>query len=357
MDQKRLEDLLAAMTRLGASALHLVPGRAPSLRVQRRFVPGDDVEVQANDVDELMRDMLFADHREQLARHGHVEVLYVARSRRRYRATVAEAGGESSLVLRPVPEMPPQLAALDLPEQVAALARGRSGLVAVAGFFGSGKSTTLAAIVEHVAQDPARHVVTIEDSIQFVHHGGAALLHQREVGTHVATAADGIRQAVACGADAIVVGEIDGAATLAAAIAAAESGCAVFAGVEAGSIVGAISELCAMVSPDERPRLRARLAAALRGCIAQSLLHRSHKGGRVPVVEVLIGNAAVRTAIASGQLQDLAAIMQRCRGLGMQTTDHALRSLLSRHLVTQDEALLHASSREEVLARPPVPQR
>jgi twitching motility protein PilT len=357
MDQKRLEDLLAAMTRLGASALHLVPGRAPSLRVQRRFVPGDEVVVQPADVDEVMRDMLFADHRELLARHGHVEVLYVARSRRRYRATVAEAGGQSSLVLRPVPEVPPQLAALELPEQVGALARGRSGLVVVAGFFGSGKSTTLAAIVESLAQDASRHVVTVEDAIQFVHHGGASLLHQREVGTHVATAADGIRQAMASGADAIVVGEIGDAASLEAAIAAAESGCAVFAGVEAGSIVGAISKLAGTVPPEDRPRLRVRLSRALRGCLAQSLLHRSHKAGRVPVVEVLIGNPAVRAAILEGAFHELPEIMQRCRGLGMQTTDIALRALLSRHLVTQDEALLHASSREEVLARAPSPAR
>lgn len=353
MDQKRLEDLLAAMTRLGGSALHLVPGRPPALRVQRRFVPGDELPVQASDVEDLMRDMLFADHREQLARQGHVEVLYVARGRRRYRATIAEAGGQPSLVLRPVPEVPPQFATLDLPEQVAALARGRGGLVVVAGFFGSGKSTTLAAIVESLNQDPSRHIVTVEDAIQFVHQNGAALLHQREVGTHVGTAADGIRQAMASGADAIVVGELRDAAALEAAIAAAESGCSVFAGVEAGSIIGAVSELMGLVPFDERPRLRNRLSRALRGCLAQSLLHRSHRAGRVPLVEVLISNSAVRLAIRKGNLHELPTIMQRCRGLGMQTADIALRSLLSRHLVTQDEALLHASSRDEVIVRMP----
>lgn len=357
METKRLENLLAAMTRVSASALHLVPGRTPALRVQRRFVAGDELKVAAEDVDELTRDLLFSDHREQLARRGHVEVLYVARSGRRYRATVAEAGGENTLVLRPVPDVPPDLASLELPDQVAAFTRARAGLVAVAGFFGSGKSTTLAAIVEALNQDPSRHVVTVEDSIQFVHQNGAALLHQREVGTHVATAADGIRQAMASGADALVIGEVRDAAALSAAIAAAESGCLVFAGVEAGSIVGAINVLAAMVQLEERGRLRARLARALRGAIAQSLLNRSHRAGRVPLVEVLVANAAARDAIRKGQLHDLPEIMHRCRGLGMQTSDLALRSLLSRHLVSQDEALLHATHRDEVLARPTTPTR
>src|SRR5690606_16191624 len=135
-----------------------------------------------------------------------------------------------------------------------AFARARNGLVPVAGFFGSGKSTTLAAIVGQLNQDPTRHVVTIEDAIEFVHENGTALLHQREVGTHVATATAGIEQAVATGVDAIVVGEIRDRETLDAAITAAEAGCLVFAGVEAGSIVGALTELVLMVPIEDRPR-------------------------------------------------------------------------------------------------------
>ena len=353
VETKRLEDLLVAMTRVGASALHLVPGRAPALRVQRRFVSGDETAISAADVDELLRDMLFSDHREQLAQSGHVEVLYVARSGRRYRAAVAEAFGQCSLVLRPVPEVPPRFDSLDLPEQVAGFTRCRSGFVAVAGFFGAGKSTTLAALVEQLNEDPSRHIVTIEDSIQFVHQNGAALLHQREVGTHVATAAIGIRQAMASGACVLVIGELRDAEALDAAITAAESGCLVFAGVEAGSIVGAVTELAAMMPLEDRPRLRTRLSRVLRGVTAQSLLHRSHKTGRIPVVEVLVGSPAARAIVRKGSLGDLVSLMQRCRGLGMQTMDISLRSLLARHLVTQDEALLHATDRDEVLARAP----
>ncbi|MBL9076178.1 MAG: Flp pilus assembly complex ATPase component TadA [Planctomycetes bacterium] len=342
------------MTRVGASALHLVPGRKPSLRVQRRFVAGDEAVVQPTDIDELTRDMLFSDHRERLATDGHVEVLYVSRSGRRYRATIASAAEQCSLVLRPLPEGTPKLEVLELPEQVGAFARGRSGFVPVAGFFGSGKSTTLAAITGVLNQDPSRHVVTIEDAIEHVHDNGAALLHQREVGAHVATAADGIRQALATGVDAIVVGEIRCAETLDAAIAAAESGCLVFAGVEAGSIVGALADLTLLVPSEERPRLRVRLSRVLRGAMAQSLLQRSHRAGRVAVVEILVGNQAARAAIRNGNFHELTAIMQRCRGLGMQTIDLALRALLAHHVVTQEEALLHATNRDEVLTRGPV---
>ena len=355
MDTKRLEDLLAAMTRVGASALHLVPGRAPSLRVQRRFVGGDETTVTPAEVEELLRDMLFSDHREQLARDGHVEVLYVSRSGRRYRASAAEAFGHCSLVLRPVPEVPPRLESLELPEQVAGFARCRSGFVAIAGFFGAGKSTTLAGLVEQLNEDPTRHIVTIEDSIQFVHQNGAALLHQREVGTHVASVAAGVRQAVASGACVLVIGELRCGEALDAAITAAESGCLVFAGVEAGSIQGAITELSALVPLEDRPRLRTRLSRVLRGATAQSLLHRSHKAGRIPVVEVLVGSPAARAIVRKGALGDLQALMQRCRGLGMQTMDISLRSLLARHLVGQDEAMLHATDRDEVLARVPGP--
>jgi twitching motility protein PilT len=354
MDTTRFDTLLAATVRLGATALHLVPGRAPALRVQRRFVEGDDTPVQPDDIEELTSNMLFSDHREQLDHRGYVEVLYVSRAGGRYRATVSRTNGETSLVLCPVPMEAPQLASLDLPDQISAFTRCRQGFVVVGGFFGAGKSTTLSAIVDACSRDSDRHIVTIEDSIQVLHQNGASLLHQREVGRHVATAAEGVRQAVAFGADVIVVSEIHDLATLDAVLTASESGCLVFAGVEAGSIIGVLVEMTSLAAVEDRSRMRTRLARSLRGVTAQSLLNRSHKGGRVPVVEVLVASPAVRTAIRTGRLKDLPAIMRRCRGLGMQTTDIALRNLLNQHLVLEEEALLHASDREEVLLRYPV---
>jgi twitching motility protein PilT len=349
LDQQRLEDLLSSLHRVGASALHLVPGRPPSLRVQRRLVAGDEAALAAADIDELIRDLLFTDHRQRLSRSGQVEVLYVARGGRRYRATVAELDGEHSLVLRPVPEAPPNLDSLELPEQIAAFAQARNGLVLVAGCFGSGRSSTIAALVDALNQDSGRHIVTIESSIEFLQPPGAALLHQREVAVHVASAPTGIREAVAIGADTIVVAEVGDAETLDAALTAVESGCCVIAGVEAGSVQSALSQLVLMAPIEVRARLRTRLSRALRGLAAQSLLQRSHRPGCVAVVEILVGNGPVRQAIRLGNFHELPGIMRRCRGLGMQTTDLALRGLLARHQISQEEALLHASDRDQVL--------
>ena len=295
--------------------------------------------------------MLFSDHREQLERRGYVELLYASRAGGRYRATVSISNGDTSVVLSPVPAHAPKLAQLDLPDQIAAFTRLRQGFVAIGGFFGAGKSTTLSGIVDACSGDADRHIVSIEDSIQVVHQNGASLLHQREVGRHVVSAAEGVRQAVALGADMIVVSEIRDLATLDAVLTASESGCLVLAGVEAGSVLGVLIGMTSLAAVEDRPRMRTRLSRALRGVTAQSLLNRSHMAGRVPVVEVLVASPAVRAAIRMGRLDGLADIMRRCRGLGMQTTDIALRGLLTKHLVDEEEALLHATNRDEVLAR------
>lgn len=347
---------MVAMDRLSATALHLVPGHAPALRVQRRFVHGDETTVSQADVEEFLRDLLFADHRAELAACGHVEVLYVSRDGRRYRAAVTLTGTEPAVVLHPMPASPPQFAALDLPPQVAALAQAPCGLVVVAGFAGAGKRTTLGAFVDAMNGDPARHVMSIEERITFVHQPGAALLHQREVGKHVDSVASGIREAMAVGADAIVVDRLADLHALMAAIAAADSGCLVFAGVEAGTVAGALGTLAGMAPADDRPALLAALARSLRACVAQALLRRAHRQGRVPVAEILLCNPAAKAAIRNGDFAALGAIMHKCRGLGMQTTDEALRALLDQHVVTADEALLHAQDREAVLAgvRPPL---
>src|SRR5215510_2610735 len=351
MDTKELEQMLGAMTRAGASSLHLIPGQAPCVRVQRKFVQSEHAVVQAAAIDELTRDLLFEDHRARLRRDGQVDVLYVARTGQRFRTTVLRQERGLALLLRPVPENPPQLHELQLPPQIGSFVHYRSGLVLVTGFFGSGKSTTLAALVDRFNHETARHVVTVEDPIEYLHPQGQALLHQREIGPHVTDYETGIRQAMRLGAEVIVLSDLDSGRTLDAVLDAVESGCLVFAGFDASSVVGACMELPLLAAEEDRSRARTRLAAALRAVTAQTLLPCAHQQGRVPMVEILINNSAVRATLRQGNYHELPAIMNRCRGLGMQTSDVALRSLLARHLISPEEAVQHAINRDQVLTR------
>ncbi|MEQ1630788.1 MAG: ATPase, T2SS/T4P/T4SS family [Planctomycetota bacterium] len=353
MDTKELERMLAAMTRAGASSLHLLPGHSPCVRVQRRFVKSEHPVVEPAAIDELLRDLLFEDHRARLRRDGQVDVLYVARTGQRFRTTVLQQEAGLAMLLRPIPDMPPQLDELGLPQQVASLLQFQNGLVLVAGSFGSGKSSTLAALVDRFNKETTRHVVTIEEPIEYLHPQGTALLHQREVGAHVRDCAVGVRQAMRLGAEVVFVSEIQDAATLDAVLDAAESGCLVFAGFDSSSVVGACMDLPTLVAQDQRERVRSRLATALRAVTAQTLLPCAHQQGRVPMVEVLINNTAARVAIRAGAFDELPAIMHRCRGLGMQTVDAALRNLLARHVITPEEAMQHAVHRDHVIARGP----
>ncbi|GDY02711.1 twitching motility protein PilT [Planctomycetota bacterium] len=343
MDADQIDSLLTSMTRSGASSLHLIPGHRPCIRIQRQFVQSEQEVLTASDIDTVTRDLLLQDHRERLCRDGQVEVLYVARSGQRFRTTVMQQEAGVSLLLRPVPEAPPRLADIQMPPQITTLTQFRSGIVLVTGFFGSGKSTTLAALVDHFNQETCKSLVTIEDPIEYLHPQAQALLHQREVGAHVGDFQSGIHQAMQSGAEVVAVSELRDGATLLAALDAAESGCLVLAGFDASSVVGALTELQALVSPEERERTRHRLANALRAITSQTLLPLAHRTGRVPMVEVMINNNAVRKAIDEAAFLEIPAIMERCRGLGMQTADLALSDLLAHHLITPEEALQHAT--------------
>ncbi|GAB4144962.1 MAG: type IV pilus twitching motility protein PilT [Planctomycetota bacterium] len=346
MDKNELESLLETVVRTGGSSLHLIPGRPPCIRVQRRFLVSEHEPVSQQDVEFLSRDFLFEDHRFRLHTEGRVEVLFLSRTGRRFRTTVAAEGKTLSLSMRPVAERPPTLDELELPPQIADLTRIRSGLVLLTGFFGAGKTATLAAAIDCINRETSRNLVSLESPIEYVHQPARALLHQREIGVHVDSFASGVTQAVRVGADVIGVGDIEDAATLDAVLTACESGCLVLACFEASSVVGACEEMPNLVLPELRERTRERFASSLQAVVAQTLLPRSHDKGRVPLVEILMANSAVRQAVAAGRSAELPAIMARFCGIGMQTAEAGLRDLLARHLITPEEARNHSAGHD-----------
>lgn len=351
MDKAKLEELLETMVRSNAQSLHIHPGHAPWVRVQNNVVTSSVAAPTPAAIEELTREFLFADHRERLRDTGRVEVLFASRGGVRFRVAVMAEERGLGVVFRRVSSEAPTFESLCLPELVGSFTSFHSGLVFVTGFFGAGKSATLAAMIERINRETARHVVTIEEPIEFVFPQREALVHQREVGTHVDCAAQGVLQAVRQGAEVIMVGEIRDAATLDACMAASERGCLVLATLDASGVVGAIGMLTSFYAADDRGRARARLAQNLRVLVGQMLLPRAHRKGRVPLLEILVGNRAVQRAIRAGDVGALPELMKRGRGLGMQTVDDGLRSLLKRGLITWEEAAFHAVDRDWLSAR------
>lgn len=348
MDRSHLEELLAGLVRSGGTTLHLITDQPPSLRIKGALVAAADTPMSGQVIGDLARDLLFADHRARLEQGEVVDVLYSSHAGLRFRTTVIPQLSGLSMVFRRVPDTVPSLRELELPELLSSLVGFRSGLVLTTGFFGSGKSTTLAAMVGRLNQERPVHVVTIEDPIEYIHQPAMALVHQRELGTHVATIEEGVAEATRLGAEVIAIGELRDWPGLRAAIHAAERGSLVLATFTASCVVGAIAELLRLVPGDERLRVRYRFVQVLRAIVSQTLIRKRHSQGRIPLLEILVKNENVAKAIRRGRLQLLPELMARGRGLGMQTNDMALRALLNRHLITTEEAAYHAVDRDWV---------
>jgi twitching motility protein PilT len=346
-ERAALEQLLAGMVRSGASTVVLMPGQPPLVRVQGALVPTGE-PLSEFGVDELLRGALFEDQWQRVRQGHELNFLYTTASGERLRTVVMRQENGLKAVMRRVPQQIPSFESLGLPELLSSFIEFQSGLVMLTGFLGSGKSTTLAAMVDRLNRTTNELVVTIEQPIEYLFETSAALVHQREVGTHVATYAQGITEAVYHGADVVVVGDLHDYATLDAAIDAAERGLLVLTTLHGSSVVGGLYDLVSLCPVDERPRMRVRLSQVLRAMMSQTLIRRSQTKGRVPLLEILINNPAVRQHLRAGSFQELPTIMERSRGLGMQSADQGLRALLARNLISVDEALYHATNRDAV---------
>ncbi|MHC5062383.1 MAG: type IV pilus twitching motility protein PilT [Planctomycetota bacterium] len=348
MEKLQLEELLDSLVQSGGSTLHLMAGRAPCLRIEGNLEVADQDRLTAADITELTKDFLFADHRERLERGEEVEVLYSSTSDVRFRTTVIPQSRGLSLVFRRVPHDIPRLEDLGLPALFDDFANLGCGLFLLTGFFGSGKSTAMAALIDRINEQNPVQIVTLEDPIEFIHEQKNGFLHQRELGSHVTGVVEGIRDAYRQSAQVIYVSELDSRETLLAVLEAVERGCLVLAAMHASSVVGALSKLLGAGEDEVDGRLRERFAKCLRVMVSQALLRQSRGPGRVPLLEIMIKNHAVDEAIAAGKYEELPAIMARSKGMGMQTTDMALRQLVDKNLISSEEALFHAADREWV---------
>lgn len=343
MDAAALEDLLRQAVEAGASDLHLTAGAPPMVRVDGRLQPLGGERWTAAAVAAAFERLSGEVQRRQLAMDGQVAFSHGLPGVARFRVHAFRQRGAVALAVRVIPNRVPSLEELGLPPVLGELALRPAGLVLVAGAPGSGRSTTLAALVRHVNEHRAAHVITLEHPIEYLHSHERSLVHQREVGQDAPDFATAVRAALRQDPDVIVLDQLPDPETVAAALLAAETGRLVLAGVHATSVPQAVERLLEAFPPHHQPHARLQLAATLEGIAVQQLLPRADRPGRVAAVEVLLATPAARSLIREGKVHQLPSVIETGARLGMVSMERALAELRQRGLIAEAEYAARAA--------------
>ena len=351
--EEPLERLLAEAVRRQASDLLLVAGAPPAVRVDGRLVRLGEVALDGETLVALFAGHLGARHRRALDGDGAVDLtLHLAADGEaadwRFRVNLHRQRGQLAAALRALPRRVPTLAELELPAALAELVAPSRGLVLVCGPTGAGKSTTLAALVDHLNRTRAAHVITIEDPIEYLHASRQCLVEQVEVGTDSPSFAAALRAALRQDPDVILVGEMRDLETVAIALTAAETGHLVLATLHTHDVVQAVHRIVDVFPGEQQPQIRHQLALSLHAVVAQQLVPRRDRRGRVPALEVLLANYAVRNHIRSQQPHRLHNEVTLGKRQGMVALEESLARLVRSGVVAEEEARIRSSRPDEL---------
>ena len=329
----------------GASDLHLVTGQQPALRI-RGEIERIKYNVLENDELKAMLYEIAPEHKvKQFEEVGDVDFAYEIPNLARYRANFFMQKYGVAAVFREVPTKIMTAQQLGLPPVVSRLASLPRGLVLVTGPTGSGKSTTLAAIIDEANRTRKDHIITIEDPIEFVHQSQGCLVNHREVGIHTKTFSAALRGALREDPDIILVGELRDLETIQMAIEAASTGHLVFGTLHTTSAAKTVDRIIEVFPASEQMQIRSTLADGLRAVIAQVLFKRIDKKARIPALEILIANSAVRNLIRESKTYQLPSMMQTGKKYGMQLLDDAIMDLMNKGWISPDDAYSKANDK------------
>src|SRR5437870_9665680 len=345
-----LDKLLIRSVERGASDLHLKPNSPPVLRIHGRLVPQPDLGVVSiGEMEDMARHILGERAYGQRKDGREVDVAYAVRDHGRFRVNLFLATGYIRAVMRAIPSKKPKFEELGLPQVLEQLAMERRGLVLCTGITGSGKSTTLAAMIDFINRNRNDHIITIEDPIEFTHEDINCVISQREIGHDSASFAIALRAALREDPDVILLGEMRDPETMSVALHAAETGHLVFSTLHTLNAGETVTRRIGTFPPHQEQQIRDQLAAVIEGVISQRLVPRIGGEGRVPAVEVLIGTGLIRDCIREAKrTPDIpAAIAQGNAQYGMQTFDQCLLRLYREGLVSYETAREAASSADD----------
>jgi twitching motility protein PilT len=349
-----IDDLLRRAVQSNASDLHLKVGNHPYLRVDGLLAPLTDVpRITPEEMLSMAFSMMTNRQKQKFKESAELDMAYGVAGLGRFRVNVFQQRGNVGMVLRVIPTKIRTIEELNLPKVIDQICEEQRGLALVTGTTGSGKSTTLAAMVDRINSTRTDHIMTIEDPIEFLHRDKKGFVNQREVEVDTSSFATALRAALRQDPNVILVGEMRDLETIQTALLAAETGHLVFSTLHTLDATETIQRIIAVFPPPEQKQIRLQMAATLKAVVSQRLVRRADDKGRAPAVEVMIATAYIRDCIINPDKTRLIrdAIAAGVSQYGMQTFDQSLFELYSKQLITYDEAMMRASNPDEFKLR------
>jgi twitching motility protein PilT len=334
----RIDEYLNAVMEHRGSDLHFMAGDRPRVRVFGELRLLADEVLDADEVREILMEIMPKAAVARLESHDGADFAYTMGDVGRFRVNVLRHLNGLGAVMRAIPSKALTMEQLNLPDAIRQLARAANGLILVTGKTGSGKSTTLAAIIDEINSRVKGHILTIEDPIEFIHRRKQCLISQREVGVHSPTFAQALHSALREDPDVILVGELRDYETMSIAVTAAEMGILVMGTLHTNGAAQTVDRIVNVFPAEKQSHVRMMLSTSLRGVISQQLLARADGQGRVAALEILINTPAVANLIRQGKLDQLETTMQSGAQFGMRTMDNAIQALLDQKQITGKEA-------------------
>jgi twitching motility protein PilT len=345
-----VNDLLKVAVEHGASDLHLKVGSYPMMRLRGALSPAsEEKKLDHEDLVAMSAAIMSTTQRQKFKESQEVDLAYSVPGLGRFRCNIFQQRGTVGLVLRVIPMRIRTIDELGLPVILKAIASEERGLVLVTGTTGSGKSTTLAAMIDYINRTRSSHVMTVEDPIEFLHRDDKSMVNQREVSVDTRSFAQALRSALRQDPDVILVGEMRDFETIETGLLAAETGHLVFSTLHTLDATETVNRIIAVFPPHQQKQIRLQLASVLKAVISQRLIPRADGEGRAPAVEVMISTPFIRDCIVDKEKTHLihSSIASGTSQYGMQTFDQSIFHLFERKLITYDEAMRWASNKDE----------
>jgi len=348
IDEAHIDDILMEMVQLGASDVHICVGVPPIVRVDGHLTALNYEKYDAMQTQRMMYDILSDEQIQRFEETWELDFSYSLKNVSRFRVNLFKDKGTIAGAFRLIPMKIPTIRELGLPLVLETICRRPRGLVLVTGPTGSGKSTSLAAMINVINTERSHHIITIEDPIEYLHQHRFSIINQREVGQDTKEFANALRAALREDPDVILVGEMRDLETMSNAIRAAETGHLVFATLHTNSAASTVDRVVDSFPASQQEQIRLMLSNSLEAVLCQQLLPRAGMPGRVCCMEIMIATPAIRNLIREAKSHQITSIIQTSANVGMQTMDQHLRDLYQKGVITYDDAMTRAMNQEEL---------